>query len=32
MLEAILKTAEARIYTHKDERVNHGTNGTPEVK
>ena len=32
MLESILKTAEARLYTHKDERVNHGINGTPEVK
>lgn len=32
MLESILKTAEARIYTPKDERANHGTNGTPEVK
>lgn len=32
MLEAILKAAEARIYAHKDERMNHGLNGSPEIK
>jgi D-alanine-D-alanine ligase len=32
MLETILKTAEARVFTHKDEKVHHGINGngTPE--
>lgn len=30
MLEAVLKTAEARIYTHKDEKMMRVINGTPE--